>query len=438
MVNQRGNVLAMTLLILLVLSSLVAALLAIAGHESTISKNLTEGTQARFAAEAGLEAAFDILAVTGNWSTLLANAAAQNGLMFNNHAIGSLPTSQGTYTVALRNDTLAGDPAITGVAADGGGPITDTNKVVIVTSAGTTSQGTRRVRAVFRKLLNFPPNFFPGAVNFPGREAETMFTGTSFSIDGRGYKMDGTRDASCASNYGIAVSSVLGSPPGSNEAVVENSLTAAQKSNVWGKSQTGGVDTSGNNTIAATSTLSPTMVKNFIDQAKASADIVLNSDQPLGLSMSNIGSTCATDPKSQTCWGHKDASTGEIVPKIVYIKGSPDPTSLFTALAINGNSAGYGVLIVEDGDLKIFGSFNWNGAVIVTGSYIGLGFMGGGTQVVNGAVISNETATDPGFKEGLLSGSAEIRNSCEALTTALGNNRRLTSIATWKELAPGE
>lgn len=436
LLNQRGIALPLTLLIMLVISSLAIALLAMAGYEPAISRNLAEGTQARFAAEAGAEAAFDTLAVTANWSNLIANANPTVTL-FNNRSIGSLPASQGTYTVLLRNDTLAGDPAITGVAADTGGPTQDLNKVLIVTSTGTTNKGMKRIRVVVKKLA-FPPGLFPGTLSIPGTEAETMFNGTSFSIDGRGYKMDGTRDAGCPSVYGVAVSSTLGTPPGSNEALVEASLSASQLANIWGKSQTGGADTSGKPTIAANASLSPSMVKNFIDQAKASADIVLQSDQPNGLAMSNIGSTCSTDPKSQTCWGYKNPVTGEIVSKVVYVKGSPDPTSMFTALNLSGTSTGYGVIIVEDGDFKINGNFAWNGAIIVTGQYVGIGFMGGGNQTVYGSVISNETATDPGFKEGWVAGNAQIRNSCEALAAAMDRNRRLTNIVSWKDLAPNE
>ena len=437
LLNQRGIALPLTLLIVLVVVSIALGLLAVAGHEPTISHNLAESTQARFAAEAGIEAAFDTLAVTPNWSDLLLKANALTGKqLFKDRSIGSLPASRGTYTVFLRNDSLAGDPPITGVAADGGGATQDTNKLMIVTSTGTTPKGTRRIRAVVRKL-GFPGGLFPGALNFPGNEAETFFNGTSFTLDGRGYKMDGTSDPSCPSIYGIAVSPTLGTPPGSNEALVEASLSAAQLANVWGKSQTGGSDLSGIKTIAADPNLTPTMIKNFIDQAKASADIVLTSDQPNGLSMSDIGSTCSADPKSQTCWGYKDSS-GQVLPKVVYVKGSPDPTSLFTALNLSGTSTGYGVLIVEDGDFKINGNFAWNGAIIVTGNYVGLGFMGGGTQTVYGSVISNETAHDPGFKEGWVSGNAQIRNSCEALTAAMDRNRKLTSIVSWKDLAPGE
>jgi Tfp pilus assembly protein PilX len=447
LLNERGIALPLTLLIVLVVVSIALGLLAVAGQEPAISKNLAEGTQARFAAEAGIEAAFDTLATTTDWTNLIKNANAQTGLqqLFQNKPIGSLPLSQGKYDVVVRNDNNVADPSITGVAADLGGLVVDTNKVLIVTSTGTTPgptpgappKATRRIRVVVKKVA-FSPGMFPGTLNFPGNEAQTMFNGTGFHVDGRGYKMDGTRDMSCPSVYGIAVSPVLGNPPGSNEGLVETALSATQLLNVWGKSQLGGLDLPGVNTIAAAAGLTPSMVKNFIDQAKTSADIVLNSDQPNGLAMSNIGSTCSTDPKSQTCWGYKDSSSGQILPKVVYVKGSPDPTSMFTALDLSGTSTGYGVLIVEDGDFKINGNFTWNGAIIVTGQYVGIGFMGGGTQTVYGSVISNETATDPGFKEGWVAGNAQIRNSCEALAAAMDQNRRLTNIISWKDLAPNE
>src|SRR5438034_2899274 len=103
MLNERGIALPLTLLIVLVVLSIALGLLAVAGHEPTISHNLAESTQARFAAEAGIEAAFDTLAVTTNWNTLLVNANLQTGVkLFDNRSIGSLTASRGTYTVFVR------------------------------------------------------------------------------------------------------------------------------------------------------------------------------------------------------------------------------------------------------------------------------------------------------------------------------------------------
>jgi Tfp pilus assembly protein PilX len=438
MLNERGMTLPLTLLMLVTMASLTLALLALAGMEPQISRNLADATQARFAAEAGIEWAFDRLASTPNWNTLLASASPTSGVLLGaNQAIGTLSTARGTYTVWLRNDTqgpqgnFPGDQAITGVALDSS-HTQDANNVVIVTSTGTVNGATKTIRAAIKRL-SFPPGFFPGAMAFPGTEAEVSFNGNSFEVDGRGWRMDGSGlDASCAAVYGISVSSVLPSNnPGANEAVVESALSSQQQDNVKGKPQNPNQAGEGRNTIAPNTTLTPAMIQNFIDQAKNAADIVLESRQPNGLTFNNIGSTCATDPNSQTCWG---TATN---PKIVYVRGEPDPSSMFSALQIGGNTTGYGILIVEDGDLRINGNFAWYGPVIVTGRWVGVGFMGGGNQQIYGALISNETATDPGFREGVMTGNSKVRYSCEALNAAL-TARRLTSISTWKDLAPNE
>jgi Tfp pilus assembly protein PilX len=433
MLNERGMTLPLTLLMLVTMASLTLALLALAGMEPQISRNLADATQARFAAEAGIEWAFDTLARTPDWNTLLAGASATPGVrMADNLPIGTLPAARGTYTVWLRNDTLPGDPAITGVAAVDTSPTQDTNGVVIVTSTGNMNGATKTIRAAVKRL-SFPPGFFPGALSFPGTEAEVTFSGNSFEVDGRGWKMDGSGlDPGCAPVYGISVSSVLpASNPGANEVVVESALSSQQQDNVVGKAQNPSQPGEGRNTIAPNASLTPTAIQNFINQAKNAADIVLDSRQPNGLTFNNIGSTCAANPNSQTCWG----TAGN--PKVVYVRGEPDPSSMFSALQLGGNTTGYGILIVEDGDLRINGNFAWYGPIIVTGRWVGVGFMGGGNQQIYGALISNETASDPGFREGVMTGNSKVRYSCEALKAAL-TARRLTSISTWKDLAPNE
>ncbi|HXG03365.1 MAG TPA: hypothetical protein VNO23_08150 [Candidatus Binatia bacterium] len=430
--NERGMTLPLTLLMLVTMASLTLALVALAGLEPQISRNLADGTQARFAAEAGLEWAYDRLAETQNWNTLLATANATPGVVMDaNRPIGTLPAARGTYTVWLRNDTLPGDPAITGTAVDAS-PNADANGVVIVTSTGTVNGATKTVRAAIKRLT-FPPGFFPGAMAFPGTEAEVNFSGNSFEVDGRGWRMDGSGlDAGCASVFGISVSSVLPSnDPGANEAVVESALSRQQQDNVLGRPQDPNQAAQGANTIAPNEALTPAMIQRFIDQAKSAADITLESRQPSGLSFNNIGSSCASDPDSATCWGTRDN------PKIVYVRGEPDPSSMFSALQLGGNTEGYGILIVEDGDLRIHGNFAWYGPIIVTGRWVGVGFMGGGNQAIYGALISNETAADQGFREGVMTGNSKVRYSCEALDNAV-TARRLTRITNWKDLAPGE
>jgi Tfp pilus assembly protein PilX len=442
MLNQRGIALPLTLMLLMALMSLTMALLSYAAFEPMIAKNMTDSTQARFAAEAGLERAFDLLRNTADWNTRLAGATAgvPAVLLLDVTAVGG-PAGGGTFTVTVRNDTQAADVAITGVSPVDVDPGADLNTALIVTAtgvAGVNGTAQKVLEAAITRIKTLP---FPSALAFPGNEADVTFNGNANingGENGVGFKIDGQPDSTCAAEYGIGVSKVLPSAnPGANEKVVENALGSGNAV-VKGKPETGTGTGSGANTVEADSRLTPDMVTKFINQAKAKADITLESKQatatdykgvPTGLHFADIGDgTSCADPKSSTCWGTKEH------PKVVWIKGEEDPTSAFAALQLDGNTTGYGVLIVEDGDLRVDGNFKWHGPIIVTGKWVGVKLDGNAT--VYGAVVSNETAADgTGFKEGVVTGNGSIRYSCEALAltekTSLG-----TSILSWRE-APG-
>jgi hypothetical protein len=439
MLNERGMALPLTLLVVMALASLGVGLLAVGAMEPQISRNTSDTTRARFAAESGIEWAYNTLVGTADWSTLLAGAPDMNGIaMTTNSAIPGLAVDRGTFSVIVRNDArpagggYPADSTYTGAGLDGGGANVDTNGRVILTSTGNITAGgqlpaVRTLQVVVERPTIPQP---PGALNFPGNEAQTSFSGNSFEVDGRDWTYDTTNDTAtltngCPAKWGISVSDTANG--GGNEGVVESSLTAQQKDNVWGTNETDPTQTTwGNNAINTDPTLTQQNIGAFIAQAKKVADISLTSTQANPASAASIGDTCATNVNSSNCWGTKD------YPKIVYVKGDPDPSSMFTALQISGDSKGYGILIVEDGDLKISGNFNWNGIIIVSGQWVGVGFLGGGFQSVYGAVISNETATDPGFYEGVLVGNAKVRYSCTAINT-VRNSRRLVKM-NWQEL----
>jgi hypothetical protein len=261
------------------------------------------------------------------------------------------------------------------------------------------------------------------ALSFPGYESDTSFTGNAFDVDGRNHDAN---DVLLTSGHllGISVGPEdqfvpTGGPTMHHETSVQNSLTSQQKADVKGLHQSNSTTTTGDNTIAAASLTSQSVV-DFVNAVKAYADITINSTPGNAASYNNIGSTCGSTPGSTTCWGTAAS------PKIVYIKGQIDPTSAFNALRVSGTSTGSGILIVEDGDFTINGNFNWQGPIIVTGGYVGVGILGGGNQEVLGALISNETATNeaPGFYEGVLQGNAKVhysRATIDRALTLLGN-----------------
>src|SRR6266705_4393432 len=73
--DERGMAAVMALIVVLALSLLVSAFLAVSAFEPQISQNLADSTQARYAADAGIEWAFDQLVATTSWNTLLTGAA---------------------------------------------------------------------------------------------------------------------------------------------------------------------------------------------------------------------------------------------------------------------------------------------------------------------------------------------------------------------------
>lgn len=428
--TQRGMALPLAVIALVVLTSLVTAYLALGAFEPQVSGNLSDAARVRFVAEAGIEFGFNTLASNPDWTSLL---QTNSGGLATASAMPGMTSASGTYTVTLRNDVCAvsstcnalGDTAMTGVALDSGAQngagATDTNGVVIMTSVATLGTATKTITMVIAKI-NLPP--INAALAFPGRQADTSFTGGAFDLKGTDTNLDDTA-GSGAPVFGITVSNVFGTPPGANEGTVEASLAANQDNNVIGKDSGGGTAI-GDATIVADGALNQTNLAAFVAAAKSAADISMTTST--GISVNNIGNSCDASFASSNCWG----SSGN--PKIVYIKGTEDPTGSYSALSMSGTTTGSGILIVEDGDLKVDGNFRWEGIIIVTGKYVGVSFLGGGNQSVYGAVISNETATDEeaGFFEGVVTGNSKLLYSTEALNI-VRNSRKLFRTYSWRE-----
>lgn len=88
-------------------------------------------------------------------------------------------------------------------------------------------------------------------------------------------------------------------------------------------------------------------------------------------------------------------------PQMVYIKGEYDPSSNFVGMGVEGSQPiqGYGVLVVEDGDLAFFqtGNFRWDGIVLVTGRNVSVAYKGDSNTEIRGALIGSETnSSEPG------------------------------------------
>ncbi len=415
--DEKGVALPLALFALVMLSGLLLAFLNMAGMEPMVAANLNDVTRARYVAEAGAEWGFDQLvfaaAQPNGWNTLL---STNGGQMANNMALPGLTATSGTFSVRLRNDTLPNDTQITGQPVDPGGPTVDSNNIVILISTGTYNGATRQIQQVVSHSdLNLP-----GGLNLPGLGTNTTFSGNSFTITGNDTNLDDT-GGNCPSGWGIGVGD------SATELLVQASLTQQQKDNVTGKRQNPALAGQGDNTIAPDPSLTPAQIAKFVDTVKRYADISLQASGSNHLTYQDIGSTCTSNQNDPTCWGTRSN------PKIVYVKGTLDPTQAFYALTVSGTSTGAGILIVEDGDVFLAGNFRWEGLIVITGQYVGLRYGGGGNQTVYGGAVVNETASVNSQVEVDAAGNAKLLYSCQALNN-VRNMRKLFRVTSWREL----
>jgi len=452
--NERGIAAVMALVVVLGLSLLVSAFLAVSAFEPQISPNVADSTQARYVADAGIEWAFDQIVATTSWNTLLTGAAGcSTAVTPAGWTNVTVPNLAGSFTVSLRNDCQAGDDAITGVAVDNvtGTATNDANGILIVTATGSYQGAQKRIQVVLRRDLATSAPDFPAAVNEPGVQSDTFIACNgngacaNFAIDGRDYSCSAcTSDAAWYTSANWSASSAapqklgIATQPGvqanksptTYEQNVESAFTsgtssqvAEKQGSVAGRHQRTGALTTGLGAIAASSVLTGATMHTFLNALSANPKTqILQSTMACPMQITGgVGSPTSTPTLTNGCGLSQAIDLGTPSnPQLAYFRGDLDASSNFTGLTIKGQIHGAGILVVEDGDLKNYGSLHWQGAILVSGRYVGTGFMSGSTTRINGAFVSNETIGNEanGYYEvyfGTRTGSATFHYSKQAL-----------------------
>jgi Tfp pilus assembly protein PilX len=457
--NERGIALILALMVLLCLTGLVLSYLSVSALEPQISRNLSDASRSRYLAEAGIERGYNVLTKTTDWNTLLGGATtgapwvAVAGLT--NSTI-SAATNGGAFSVTVRNDNGAADTPLTGLSGTtlptmDTSPTAENNGIIIMRSSGTFNGMTKTIEVVVRRTT-LPP--FPGAVNTPGRQDDTFINATTFDIDGRDYgcNLPGN-GCDTASNWTTTSNPMKygqATQPGTQtniatgyEPNAEGAYNSSAKlANIKGKNQTNptGPFTTGVNTVAADASLNPTNMDAFINLVAANpATTVLQSTMacPMVFTGSTSGLT-NTPTLTNGCGTNQSVNLGtRSDPKLVFFKGDLDPTSNFTGLALNNGIKGAGILIVQDGDLKNLGTLEWDGIVVVAGSYTGMGLMNGSNTTIRGAAVAYEAQAGEAagyfeFYVGAVS-SASIRASKQNIDMVQGM-LSMHSITNWREI----
>ena len=475
--NEHGVALVLALMILLTLTGLVLAFLSASAFEPQISRNLSDTTRARYLAEAGLEVGFNSLVVTNDsnnsWTGLLATATTSSPwVILPNMSAATLPgltSTSGIYTVSVRNDYQASDDALTGTTVDTN-VTTDGNKIVVLRATGTFNNASKTLEVVVKRLA-LPP--FPGAVNVPGNQADSYINTQQFEIDGRDYACSSNCDndsqwslsASNPAKYAMSTNTGTQSNVGiTYEARVEGAFGTSgscnagcstnKKNSIQGKDQTNPTGTtSGLNTIGADSSLTPSTMASFLAQlATYPGTQIYQSTKACPMKLNGS----ASDPSRPTLVNNNGGTGGASCtmnqtldlgsrsnPKLVYFRGELDSTSSFVGLQAGTNQSdpfirGAGILIVEDGDFKQMTNFKWDGIVIVTGRYVGAGFMDGSTTTIRGAFVANESQAGEasGYFEFYLNAAANhftVLNSKQNVDL-VQRMRGLHSMSSWREI----
>jgi hypothetical protein len=368
--DESGLALIAALLMLASLTAIGTFAFSVTSVNEEIAGHLRASKQAFYLAEAGLE-----------WGRQQVRASA---------VIPPLPPGAtqtlgpGSYTV-----TFALMP-----------PGLDFSYTLAIQSVGTVGNASKTLRTLVTKTYDLTD----AAITIRGNEADSSFTGTSFTVDGRDYDHV-TGALTGAMQYGITVPSQALQPG------VDNALASNQKDNVIG---TGGTATTAS--IGVSSWLPSSSVTTLADALCAAAPLAHQFTTPVNGTYSLSG---------DNTWGTRAS------PQINCVTGVGTPGNM--SMDIYDNFSGVGVLIVRTADLVIHGAFHFEGLIIVTGAKVGFGLMGGGNKDVYGSILVNETDHDgASYKEDVLQGAANVRYSRSALNVArqLMPAAALTSIIT--------
>ena len=476
--DERGVALPLAMILLLVLTMLTITFMSLGAVEPQISRNLSDGARARQLAESGLEWALS--AQLGNQdfnsSNLLAGTMTTSGecgpgvtcrvlvSLTPGQAMPGMTSAQGTFGVTLRNDvnTIPGDQALIGTGNTVDSSATsDANGFVILTATGFFNGASRTVTAVIQR----GNLFINGALSLPGVQTDTFTDdppcGSCYSVDGRDWKLTDSSSPTGSTAAKLGIATYTGTQGPSNTYTYEqnaehgfqdwNSSTstwdtdAARAGYVQGKNQSSSGTTTGLNTIAADTSISPAVVQAFLTNLAGNTQTqIINSTQacqyssgssskPEGLRMVATGTANQVTVTNNTSSCPVANQINQTVnlgtstsPTMLYVKGEYDPSSNFIGMAVSGSQpiTGYGILVMEDADMSFFqsGQFKWNGIVIVTGRNVGVGFRANSNTEIRGALLANETngAESGGYFEFLnQAATMKIRYGKEGIDLAL-------------------
>jgi Tfp pilus assembly protein PilX len=353
--NEKGAVLIVGLLVILVLTILSMAAMMSTGTELRIASNDRSAKQAFYVAEAGLEDArsrlqtsataspiYDNQATNPNWTAFIGTEARSQAKGYENDNANyvrydQLNSTNMDYVVTIRHKVDAsnnilklGDSNNDGILEEN---TTNGPNIFVITSEGHTSTG--GIKPVRIEAAPMPPATAPAALY---TKRLTTIQGTSTSVQGLDH---------CGNSH---VTGVV-----TKETVTENGHPTINGSPLRTEEHsTTNID-----------------VQHMIDEFKG---------PPRVTETYNVNSATYTGMH----WGNPDPGADQQCASSCTDRHIVHFNTNNTYIKLAGGSSGCGMLLVE-GDLQVEGGFQWYGLILVTGS---ITFTGGGGKNVTGAILS--------------------------------------------------
>ena len=367
--NQKGLVLPIALVFLVVLGMMGGAAVMITGTDIKISSNYKNSETAFYVAEAGIENAREVLramnAASGNkksFSDELASVTGSNGVLDGYTSgtddvplLNGTTLGNGTYTVYLTNDS-----------AEGSLNLTDSNQTVTLISVATGPNGSNAIIESTVKTFDlFPP---PGSITLLGSGAS--FTGNmSMAKNLHG-------DDQCSSGTPKPVIAVTDS---GDVPSIQASINSSKPKTYHTK------DSFGNPVDAETD---PDAITKAISSSILAS---INSNYGINLNDAHSLNNFVTDLKQladTVASGGTDANS-------VYV-GVPGDTRIVVVDGdFNLNNSGAGILLVT-GELTFQGTITYTGIILVFGEG-SMRRQGGGNNTIKGGIIIADTLGPDGI-----------------------------------------
>ena len=243
---------------------------------------------------------------------------------------------------------------------------------IVVRSTGAVGSSSQVVQAQVTKTYDLAD----GAISLRGSANRVNFAGNPLLISGVDYD-PATGQAVAGSKARPAISV----PDEILQGLVEQGLSENQQS---GNVGSGG----GTSAIAESDFIPASAVVRFADGLCSSAQAVTTlvpSDGVLLLA-------------GQT-WGTRTS------PQLRCVEGLAGPGD---SVNLGGGVTGAGILVVRNADLRVSGSLQWEGLIVVTGSNVSFKVTGGESKEIYGSLMVNETGT-PGTGTAILDIQGSVR-----------------------------